>query len=260
MHSWHDCVCCWKQIIDSIMALFRVDFCGRGELADRQQKLAQMLSRLQKLSEGERKEPLDFIKCRYQTASITHVTRSPFGSIWCQMIVNAKLALQIPEITLILLCLDYAILTINFCLCRIQCCNFYHKSGKKVIIYKDLNSSFSQHYLSQFSTNTIHVLDINEMCFFADDSWSWRLVLCLCLCSYSKPQMTQYLFYVRGTKHLSSFFYLPWTADLHGLTNSYNEVHLNKNFCFKHLKCCHCMLISTSELAKCLLLQFSSWS
>eukprot|EP00794_Sanderia_malayensis_P008963 gene8963-9920_t len=38
-------------IIDSIMALFRVDFCGRGELADRQQKLAQMLSRLQKISE-----------------------------------------------------------------------------------------------------------------------------------------------------------------------------------------------------------------
>jgi len=38
-------------IIDSIMALFRVDFCGRGELADRQQKLAQMLSKLQKISE-----------------------------------------------------------------------------------------------------------------------------------------------------------------------------------------------------------------
>ena len=37
------------------MALFRVDFCGRGELADRQQKLAQMLSRLQKLSEGKEK-------------------------------------------------------------------------------------------------------------------------------------------------------------------------------------------------------------
>ena len=30
-------------------ALFRVDFSGRGELADRQQKLALMLSRLQKL-------------------------------------------------------------------------------------------------------------------------------------------------------------------------------------------------------------------
>ena len=40
------------KVIDSIMALFRVDFCGRGELADRQQKLAQMLSRLQKISEG----------------------------------------------------------------------------------------------------------------------------------------------------------------------------------------------------------------
>lgn len=34
------------------MALFRVDFSGRGELAERQQKLAQMLSRLQKISEG----------------------------------------------------------------------------------------------------------------------------------------------------------------------------------------------------------------
>lgn len=40
------------------MALFRVDFCGRGELADRQQKLAQMLSRLQKLSEGKSKQSL----------------------------------------------------------------------------------------------------------------------------------------------------------------------------------------------------------
>ncbi|XP_071943345.1 meiotic recombination protein DMC1/LIM15 homolog [Antedon mediterranea] len=38
-------------IIDSIMALFRVDFSGRGELADRQQKLAQLLSKIQKISE-----------------------------------------------------------------------------------------------------------------------------------------------------------------------------------------------------------------
>ncbi|CAG04495.1 unnamed protein product, partial [Tetraodon nigroviridis] len=38
-------------VVDSIMALFRVDFSGRGELAERQQKLAQMLSRLQKISE-----------------------------------------------------------------------------------------------------------------------------------------------------------------------------------------------------------------
>lgn len=38
-------------IIDSVMALFRVDYSGRGELAERQQKLAQLLSRLQRLSE-----------------------------------------------------------------------------------------------------------------------------------------------------------------------------------------------------------------
>ncbi|XP_073997467.1 meiotic recombination protein DMC1/LIM15 homolog isoform X1 [Rhodnius prolixus] len=38
-------------IIDSIMALFRVDYSGRGELADRQQKLGQMMSRIQKISE-----------------------------------------------------------------------------------------------------------------------------------------------------------------------------------------------------------------
>lgn len=38
------------------MALFRVDFSGRGELAERQQKLAQMLSRLQKISEGLTRE------------------------------------------------------------------------------------------------------------------------------------------------------------------------------------------------------------
>ena len=40
------------------MALFRVDFSGRGELADRQQKLAQLLSRLQKISEGKKEETL----------------------------------------------------------------------------------------------------------------------------------------------------------------------------------------------------------
>ncbi|KAL0234905.1 hypothetical protein GEMRC1_001488 [Eukaryota sp. GEM-RC1] len=38
-------------IIDSITALFRVDFSGRGELAERQQKLAQMLSKLVKVAE-----------------------------------------------------------------------------------------------------------------------------------------------------------------------------------------------------------------
>ncbi|KAF7981116.1 hypothetical protein HWV62_34839 [Athelia sp. TMB] len=39
------------QIVDSIMALFRVDFSGRGELSERQQKLAQVLSKLTRLSE-----------------------------------------------------------------------------------------------------------------------------------------------------------------------------------------------------------------
>ncbi|KAH7886150.1 Rad51-domain-containing protein [Phlebopus sp. FC_14] len=38
-------------IVDSIMALFRVDYSGRGELSERQQKLAQMLSKLIKLAE-----------------------------------------------------------------------------------------------------------------------------------------------------------------------------------------------------------------
>lgn len=38
-------------IIDSIIALFRVDYSGRGELADRQQKLNYMMSRLCKIAE-----------------------------------------------------------------------------------------------------------------------------------------------------------------------------------------------------------------
>ena len=32
------------QIVDSIMALFRTDFCGRGELSERQQKVRTVLS------------------------------------------------------------------------------------------------------------------------------------------------------------------------------------------------------------------------
>lgn len=38
-------------VIDSITALFRVDFSGRGELAERQQKLGKMLSNLIKIAE-----------------------------------------------------------------------------------------------------------------------------------------------------------------------------------------------------------------
>ena len=39
------------MIIDSIMALFRVDFSGRGELSDRQRMLGKTLSKLMKLAE-----------------------------------------------------------------------------------------------------------------------------------------------------------------------------------------------------------------
>ncbi|CCX04691.1 Similar to Meiotic recombination protein DLH1; acc. no. P50265 [Pyronema omphalodes CBS 100304] len=38
-------------IVDSIMACFRVDFCGRGELSERQQKLGQMLAKLSHMAE-----------------------------------------------------------------------------------------------------------------------------------------------------------------------------------------------------------------
>lgn len=39
-------------IIDSIMALFRVDYVGRGELNERQQKLNQFLHKLTHIAEG----------------------------------------------------------------------------------------------------------------------------------------------------------------------------------------------------------------
>lgn len=38
-------------IIDSIMALYRVDFSGRGQLSERQQDLGKFLSKLMKLAE-----------------------------------------------------------------------------------------------------------------------------------------------------------------------------------------------------------------
>ena len=39
------------MVIDSIIALFRVEFSGRGELSERQQKLGQHLSHLVRLAE-----------------------------------------------------------------------------------------------------------------------------------------------------------------------------------------------------------------
>lgn len=38
-------------VIDSIMAPFRVDYSGRGELSERQQVLGKMLNKIQKISE-----------------------------------------------------------------------------------------------------------------------------------------------------------------------------------------------------------------
>uniref|UniRef100_A0A9J8B0F9 Meiotic recombination protein n=2 Tax=Cyprinus carpio TaxID=7962 RepID=A0A9J8B0F9_CYPCA len=77
-------------IIDSIMALFRVDFSGRGELAERQQKLAQMLSRLQKISEGLENH-LQYILMRMQTAR-EHITnrKENFGPIGGHILAHAS--------------------------------------------------------------------------------------------------------------------------------------------------------------------------
>lgn len=44
-------------VVDSIMGGFRVDYSGRGELADRQQKLAKVLTKLQKISEDGSARP-----------------------------------------------------------------------------------------------------------------------------------------------------------------------------------------------------------
>lgn len=38
-------------VIDSIIALFRTDYSGRGELAERQQKLNQMMAKLMRIAE-----------------------------------------------------------------------------------------------------------------------------------------------------------------------------------------------------------------
>lgn len=46
------------------MNCFRVDYCGRGELADRQQKLNQFLSKLTHMAEGKPTQPT--YKSRFQ--------------------------------------------------------------------------------------------------------------------------------------------------------------------------------------------------
>lgn len=64
-------------IVDSIMACFRVDFCGRGELADRQQKLNQFLSKLTHMAE-------EFNVCVLMVRDAI-----PF-SLFCVLVTNGK--------------------------------------------------------------------------------------------------------------------------------------------------------------------------
>ena len=64
--------------------IFRVDFSGRGELAERQQKLAQLLSRLQKISE------------EYNVAVIitNQMTADPGATMSFQVRVGSRLLLR----------------------------------------------------------------------------------------------------------------------------------------------------------------------
>lgn len=62
-------------IIDSIMALFRVDYTGRGELNERQQKLNQFLSKLTHVAEGM---SLSSIPCM-TTPNISQNSMSPYS-------------------------------------------------------------------------------------------------------------------------------------------------------------------------------------
>lgn len=78
--TWTGLSPCVSQIIDSIMALFRVDFSGRGELAERQQKLAQMLSRLQKISEGQ--GPLATVLSKWTTRCFSSVLEDVWDTFW----------------------------------------------------------------------------------------------------------------------------------------------------------------------------------
>src|SRR4051812_20674314 len=58
-------------IIDSIMALFRVDYTGRGELNERQQKLNQFLSKLTHVAEGAS----SYARAHYNSLTPTRIQR-----------------------------------------------------------------------------------------------------------------------------------------------------------------------------------------
>lgn len=151
------------------MALFRVDFCGRGELADRQQKLAQMLSRLQKLSEGEIVEkPGHFVSspptrtesCCSMLYSLIHCIIKEIVS-WDKVAVEASYTVK---------CISW----IQFS-CRSDCLNFflfsffmYTEFNVAVFITNQVCSHELTHSLSR---NTLNCLFLRK----ADDLlWPWR--------------------------------------------------------------------------------------
>jgi meiotic recombination protein DMC1 len=66
--------------VDSIIALFRCDYSGRGELAERQQKLGLMLNRLLKVSE-------EFNIAVYVT---NQMCADPGGNYYCVVFIISK--------------------------------------------------------------------------------------------------------------------------------------------------------------------------
>lgn len=80
------------------MALFRVDFSGRGELAERQQKLAQMLSRLQKISEGVNQRELDL--CKKHQILIYNIKTQSARSKYCGLKYTIQMIVY-PDVTVI---------------------------------------------------------------------------------------------------------------------------------------------------------------
>jgi hypothetical protein len=68
-------------IVDSVMALYRTDYTGRGELAERQQKLGQFLAALKRLSET------------YGVAVVltNQVMSTPEGGMTCEFFVLVSL-------------------------------------------------------------------------------------------------------------------------------------------------------------------------
>ena len=151
------------------MALFRVDFCGRGELADRQQKLAQMLSRLQKLSEGEivGKTLTFHITTSFPHRKLLFNAIQPYVTITKELVSWEKVAM---EASYKVKCISW----IQFS-CRSDCLNFflfsffmYTEFNIAVFITNQVCSHELTHSLFR---NTLNCLLLRK----ADDLlWPWR--------------------------------------------------------------------------------------